>query len=146
MGDKDYEWQTRTYRTNFTASSFEPSNGPATGSLLMQIFGRDFSTFDFSDRQRTGDTACENSFWRSSSRLSSKLARSKHGEIMPLILSATKLYVLEHVNALKINTNNPTFNISEISVLQTPSSGSNQIFIFGRTVLNTDRTASARIW
>jgi hypothetical protein len=146
LGDEDYEWVTRSYRSNATASSFQPSNGPATGSSLIQMFGGDFGTFDFSSRKRSGETACEISAWRSSSKISSKSARMKHGETIRLILSATNLYVQEQFNSWKTDTNDPSFNISEISFLQTPSSDSIQVSIFGRTVLVTDVTASVRIW
>jgi hypothetical protein len=146
LGNSDYEWQTRSYRSNATASLCLPNNGPATGSSLMQIIGRDFSSYDLSSRQRTGDTDCEQSAWRSSSRIYSKIAKMKHSETMPVILSATNYYVMTLLSALKIDSNSPTFNISEISVLQAPSSGSVQVLIYGRTVLRVDKTASARIW
>ena len=70
----------------------------------------------------------------------------KHGETIRLILSATNLYVQEQFNSWKTDTNDPSFNISEISFLQTPSSDSIQVFFSGRTVLVTDVTASVRIW
>jgi hypothetical protein len=112
----------------------------------MQVFGKDFSIFDFCDRQKTGYTACESSAWTSSSKIVSKVARTRNGEKMKLILSATPLYVQVQANALTTDTNNPSFNLSEIHAMLTPSSGSVQVSLFGRTVLMIDRTGSARMW
>lgn len=146
LGDSNYEWKTKLYRLNNTASLIRPSNEPATGSSIMQIFGKDFSTSDFCDRQRTGYTACERSAWTSSSKVESKIARVKHGAKLSLMLSATKQFVLSQDYALEIDSNNPVFNISEFYVLQNPKTGSFQAFVFGRTVLSIDKTACARIW
>jgi hypothetical protein len=145
-GDHDHEWHTRSYRSNSTASLIDPNNSPVTGSSLMQVFGKDFSAFDFCDRQKTGYTACESSVWTSSSKIVSKVARTRNGEKMQLILSATPLYVQVQANALTTDTNNPSFNLSEIHAMLTPSSGSVQVALFGRTVLMIDRTGSARMW
>jgi hypothetical protein len=110
------------------------------------MFGRDFGTFDICERQKIGFTTTESSSWISSSKIASKIAKSRHGEKLPLTLSATMLYVLVLENVLTSDSNDPSFNVSEIRIIQTPSSGSIQVSVFGRTVLATDRTGSARIW
>jgi hypothetical protein len=144
-GNIEYVWQSRSLRSNSSASLVWPINGPATGSSAIQILGQDFNLFDSCTRLRTGYTASESSLWTSSSKIVSKIARARHSETMPLILSVTENYVLTQEDALQRDTNNPAFNISRIQAPHSQPSGSVQVFINGQTALTVDQTASARI-
>ena len=144
-GNTEYVWQSRSMRSNATASLVRPINGPATGSSSIQILGRDFNLYDSCNRHRTGYTASESSVWTSSSKIASKTAKARNSETLSLILSLTTNYVLTQENALQTDTDNPAFNISGIQAPFSQSSGSIQVYVTGQTALTTDKTACARI-
>jgi hypothetical protein len=144
-GNSEYVWQSRSMRSNATASLVRPINGPATGSSSIQILGRDFNLYDSCNRHRTGYTASESSVWASSSKIASKTTKARNSETLSLILSLTTNYVLTQENALQTDTDNPAFNISGIQAPFSQSSGSIQVLVTGQTALTTDKTASARI-